>query len=437
MAEEKLLLLEGRILTLNSEELLKLADHLKIEEAQHEGKTKRFMTKVIRCRIENSCDSLESDEERVSYLESLFKVIDSTETPNQNEIELNQLKDELSALLSKQKEIQEKLSAAGKDSPKGGVEYVKVPLAGMGQSLLRREFKIQGIIGEPNQKDKLGYRALLTQIEAGLTKGYSEQEVISAVIRAVQAGLQLRSYLESVSNITLDKLRKILRSHFHEKNATELYQVLANMAQQPKEDPQSFVIRALTVRQRILLASEEESEKGITYDKTSVQKLFLHTLETGLTDETIRAKIRVLTKNPNVLDEELIEAINLAMSAEEERNAKLCLTNKMKSSKVNVIEGVNLSENKKETEILATLKAMQAELTSLKSDMETFRKNEPGRGSQYQRKPKGCEKCREKELGHECNHCYVCGGQNHMARHCQLKYKKEGNGTRLPSRDRK
>ena len=44
--------------------------------------------------------------------------------------------------------------------------------------------------------------------------------------------------------------------------------------------------------------------------------LFLHAIEA---DETIRAKIRPLLKNPSVADEDLIEAMSLAMSAESER----------------------------------------------------------------------------------------------------------------------
>lgn len=462
MAEEKQLLLESKIISLNSEELLKLSDYLKLESAQYEGKTKRFITKVIRSHVEENCDSLETDEEKISYLESLFKVVDSHETPSETEIEMKKLQDELDELESKQKAIKEKLTEAQNSSSvkqatitkatvdkatmdKTAVEdkFVNISIGGTGhQSWLRREFKIQGIVGEPNQKDKLGYRALLTQIESGQNKGYTEHEIISAVIRAVQAGLQLRSYLESLNNLTLEKLRKILRSHFHEKNATELYQVLANMSQGPTEDPQSFVIRALTVRQQILLASEEESEAGITYDKKSVQKLFLHTLETGLTNEIIRAKIRVLTKNPNVLDEELIEAVNLAMSAEEERNAKFARGYKVKTNKVNVIEGVNSTaskntESKHENEILATLKAMQTELTSLRSDVETFRKNEVSKNYQKERKPKGCDTCQAKGEGEGCSHCYICGGENHLARHCKMKAKKQGNANRLPPRDRK
>ena len=44
----------------------------------------------------------------------------------------------------------------------------------------------------------------------------------------------------------------------------------------------------------------------------------MHALETGLLDETIRAKMRPLLKNDQVADEELIEAMSAAMAAESE-----------------------------------------------------------------------------------------------------------------------
>ena len=71
------------------------------------------------------------------------------------------------------------------------------------ETILRRDFKIQGVVGDPGQKDKLGYQALMSQIEAGIAKGYSDKEVVSAV----QPGLQLRSYLENTVELTLPKLR--------------------------------------------------------------------------------------------------------------------------------------------------------------------------------------------------------------------------------------
>jgi hypothetical protein len=223
--------------------------------------------------------------------------------------------------MSKKKEIKEKLGGNETCKEAEVVEVLpgvlKVPVAAIEKSFLHRELKIQGVVGEPGQKDKLGYQSLISQIEGGLKKKYSEVEVINAVIRAVQPGLQLISYLESVPDLTLPKLRKILRFHYHEKSATELYQTLANITQLPKEDPQSFLIRALTVRQKIIFASKE-SGSNITYDESSVQGLFLHALETGLIDETIRAKMRPTLKNPSVADEDLIEAMSMAMYRNED-----------------------------------------------------------------------------------------------------------------------
>ena len=147
-------------------------------------------------------------------------------------------------------------------------------MKGVEQSIFGRDFKILGVVGKLGQKDKLGYQALISQIEAGLVKGNSDKEVVSAVDHAVQPGLKLRSYLENMTELPLPRLHKILHFHFHEKNATELYQLLRNITQQPDEYPQSFLMRALTIRQKVISASKE-SGSGIKYDASSVQSLFL------------------------------------------------------------------------------------------------------------------------------------------------------------------
>lgn len=320
---------------------------------------------------------------------------------------------------------------------------------------VRREFKIQGQIGEPGQKDRLTYQSLISQIETGLKKGYTEPEVVTAVIRSIQAGLQLRSYLEGLSGLTLPKLRKMLRFHFQEKSATELYQLLANISQSPKEDPQSFLIRALTTRQKIVFASQESDSK-IKYDEELVQGLFLHAVETGLADETIRAKIRPLLKNPSVADEDLIEAMSLAMSAESERANKFTQGKPVRpSTKISKVEAgasgepkENNSSNQRENQILATLKAIQSELNTVQSEVASLQKkvddkdyprNHPpaegaARSDTMSRPrsfyPRQCKSCYENKQM-DCSHCFKCGGPNHTARYCR-----SGNGRRLPPRDR-
>lgn len=69
--------------------------------------------------------------------------------------------------------------------------------------LYRRELKITGQIGEPDQKDKLTYSSLERQIQKALKKGYDEGEVVEAVIQAIAPGTKLKSYLESRIDLTL------------------------------------------------------------------------------------------------------------------------------------------------------------------------------------------------------------------------------------------
>ena len=45
-------------------------------------------------------------------------------------------------------------------------------------SLLRSDFKIIDQVGEVEQKEKLSYISLIRQIETGLGKAYSENEVV-------------------------------------------------------------------------------------------------------------------------------------------------------------------------------------------------------------------------------------------------------------------
>lgn len=207
--------------------------------------------------------------------------------------------------------------------------------------------------------------------------------------------------------------------------------------------------------------ASQESDSKIEYDETLVQGLFLQALETGLADETIRAKIRPLLKNTKVADEDLIEAMILAMSAESERAHKFHQGERgkptMKVSKVETGIGSESKEVNKpkaqENQILATLKAIQSELNTVQSEVANLRKKVDDKSSIFNcgstgdnkverttrnedYHPRGtypprCKSCLENnQVG--CRHCFICGGLNHTVRYCQ-----SGNGWRLPPRDRK
>jgi hypothetical protein len=94
----------------------------------------------------------------------------------------------------------------------------------------KRDFKIFGIISGEGHKDGLSFVSLVRQIDTGIKSGYKETEIIDAV----SPSLKLRSYLEMMSGLSLSRLKQILRAHFKEKSATEIYQELAQLCQGPK-----------------------------------------------------------------------------------------------------------------------------------------------------------------------------------------------------------
>ena len=53
----------------------------------------------------------------------------------------------------------------------------------------------------------------------------------------------------------------IIRAHFQERSASELFDSLANLAQLPIENPQNFQLRALNLREKIVYVSGQENTK--------------------------------------------------------------------------------------------------------------------------------------------------------------------------------
>ena len=220
----------------------------------------------------------------------------------------------------------------------------------------------------PGQKEKLTYGFLVRQKESGLARTYEDSEIIDAVIRGISADLPLRSYLESTPSLTLPQLRSILRVHYNERAPQELYKDLTTLVQQSKEDANQFLIDALEIRQKLMFASQE-ADPEVTYDPILMQKRFLHSIETGLVSQAIRLRIRPVLEKPNVTDEELIQAMRVAVSNEAERSNKLSAD---KSTKVNLVHdsamGVNdypssnnVSDHKIKSEQASTVKLLEAQ----------------------------------------------------------------------------
>ena len=202
--------------------------------------------------------------------------------------------------------------------------------------------------------------------------------------------MRLRSYLEGLESLTLPRLRRILRSHYQEKSATELYRQPSTLVQEPQKGSQSFLIRALDTRQKILFASKE-ADTQLKYVPALVQGMFLHAVDTGLQDETIRTRLRPLLQNPVVQDEDLIQQRNEIVLEKSERKSKLGSSTRHKNPKVNEVHLSQAGEgavqpattdkkskrpeggSAKEDSLRAELQAVRSELATLKESIEKNR----------------------------------------------------------------
>lgn len=112
--------------------------------------------------------------------------------------------------------------------------------------MLKREFKIHGVIARDDFTDGLSFVSLARQIDAGIKQGYKESDVIEAVIRAVNPSLELRSYLEMIQDLPLSRVKQITKASFKQKSGTELYQEQSVLLQEPNESPQGFPVRTMS-----------------------------------------------------------------------------------------------------------------------------------------------------------------------------------------------
>lgn len=72
----------------------------------------------------------------------------------------------------------------------------------------------------------MSFSSLIHQNDNGLNNDYTEIK-----LKAINQALSLRSYLEGKVDLTLAKLRRIMRSHYQERTATEVYRQLSSTVQ--------------------------------------------------------------------------------------------------------------------------------------------------------------------------------------------------------------
>jgi hypothetical protein len=149
-----------------------IAERLGIEKAN--WKEKKSQMVGLLCKfVDGELDKKETDTQRVQMLQDLIgrcKEMIAKESGDDT------AEKEVEAVEGKIKELREAKAKLGKEAEI--LKKIKTMLAENSSyfgltSALRRQFKITGQIGEPNQKDKLNYTSLVRQIEAGIEQGFT------------------------------------------------------------------------------------------------------------------------------------------------------------------------------------------------------------------------------------------------------------------------
>ena len=193
--------------------------HGRITEEGFEAANRRNLNRWIRNIVEEKVDDGDAeDEAKKKYLLDILKSFENltiNDASRSNTDELNQLQ----PITPKKLDTREKYVVPMLEDTNDGEGNVSL-LRELGMlkktSLLRKDFKIKGQIGEVGEKEKISYVSLMHQINEAKSSGYDEEDIINSVIRAMTPSLTLRNVLETTPYLSLKTLMQYLEAHFDE-----------------------------------------------------------------------------------------------------------------------------------------------------------------------------------------------------------------------------
>ena len=388
------------------EPLQKLMAHLGFEEKHWRERKQSYMMKALR----REAESQETNDDKIAILNRmiarLMLEIERSVPPTAEDVIVKDVKD-----VDESKPATTAMTSRTLAEPRDVLSATT--------SILRKQFRITGSIGP----DKLSYVTVCRQIREGRDNGFTEGEIISGVLNAVSDKL-LRNYLEMLPDLSLTSLTEQLRIEYKEKTPTEYFQELINAKQQKGEDSNSFVIRALELRDKVIFTAQNE-EGSIPYHREQVKRMFLSTLETGLTEE-VAMKVRPYLLDPTVSDITLRNQINKAETSIKMRMMKdgTLKSNDKDAPKTAKVGGVSTED--KMTKLVQDL---QKQMDSLQTKMQQMSTSAP-----RTRQRPICDRCKRDGATY-CTHCMNCGQEGHTSRGCLERRQRSGNGQQLRQRD--
>ena len=186
------------------------------------------------------------------------------------------------------------------------------------KSSLKREFRIEGKIGD--DRHCINMISLEGQVSEATKKGYTEEEIVSAIKKAVTSP-EVKTYLYSHRDISLNEAMDFLRSVVKERTSMELCQKLSLLQQSVNEEPAAFLLRAMELRQKCLLQSEKAGE--IPYTPDMLQSIFLRTVRLGLSDDLVKSRVEaIIDRDDSIDDADLLQELNRISEEESERRSR-------------------------------------------------------------------------------------------------------------------
>lgn len=336
----------------------------------------------------------------------------------------------------------------GRASLSSSVTDQVVRLSDVTALLPRRECKFHGGQISDTGSD-ISFSGLCKQIDTALQEGFSEVEIIRAVLKITKSGT-FREMLTNHDGLTVNGLKRLLRAHVRDKGVTELFHELSNAKQHDKESPHQFLYRLIGLKQQVLFESQQPGVE-FNYDKRLVQGTFLHSLYQGLNDRNsyVRQDIKPFLADTQVSDDSLLEQLTKSTMEEEARLKRLGAVAKSRSVTVSVahsditVPTDVTKQNQIDAELQANREAIReltAQVSSLTQHMKLVNQpvDCPPTGSsstpvkhppsQTSEKKGRCPDCIMKEIIN-CPHCFVCGQAGHRAIGC-LQRRMSVNGKR-------
>ena len=152
-----------------------------------------FLPEEMKTAFAEALKIFRESEKGVDQAEGGEKSAEKEAASNGDEDLIKKIQD-MQTQLDQMKQEQPDMSILSNKNLQGDISTISAP------HIFRREFKIQGQIASET-KESLNYVSLCSQVTEGKWKGYPDEEIASAVRKAVSTGTSLRTYLDSIKTI--------------------------------------------------------------------------------------------------------------------------------------------------------------------------------------------------------------------------------------------